>query len=64
MEKTMFLVLIFVLASFLVSFYFYPLMPDMMASHWNINNVADGYMQKAVVLFLMPFVTEGMPTCR
>lgn len=43
-----------ILASFLLAFFFYPQMPSMMASHWNINGEVDGYMSKALALFLMP----------
>jgi len=37
--------------------YFYPTpLPNMMASHWNINGEVDGYVSKFWGLFLMPFL--------
>jgi uncharacterized membrane protein len=37
--------------------YFYPTpLPNMMASHWNINGEVDGYMSKFWGLFLMPIL--------
>jgi uncharacterized membrane protein len=40
--------------SFGAAIYFYPQMPEMMASHWNAAGEVDGYMPKALALFLMP----------
>ena len=34
--------------------------PEQMASHWNINDEADGYMTKFWGVFLTPLVTLGM----
>ncbi|MBU5687971.1 MAG: DUF1648 domain-containing protein [Candidatus Aenigmarchaeota archaeon] len=48
------LIIIFVITSFIISLYFYPQMPDMMASHWNIEGNVDGYMKKQFALFLFP----------
>ncbi len=45
-----------ILLSFILSIYFYPMMPEMMASHWNAQGNVDGYMPKFWGLFLMPFV--------
>ncbi|MEM5777372.1 MAG: DUF1648 domain-containing protein [Candidatus Aenigmatarchaeota archaeon] len=50
------LIVIFVITSFVIAFYFYPQMPDMMASHWNIKGDVDGYMKKQFALFLFPFL--------
>lgn len=44
---------------FLIGIYFYPQMPEQMASHWNIREV-DGYLPKFWVLFLTPFISVGM----
>jgi len=35
-------------------------LPDQMASHWNVNDQADGYMSKNWGVFLMPLVTTGI----
>lgn len=45
------------LLSFAVAIYFYPLMPDTMASHWNVDGQVDGYMDKAWGLFMMPMIS-------
>ncbi|MGE5328950.1 MAG: SdpI family protein [Deltaproteobacteria bacterium] len=49
-----------VLISFMAAFYFYNIMPERLASHWNIRGEADGYMSKFWGLFLMPFISLGM----
>jgi len=56
MNKTKIFILFLVLASFGLAFYFYPFMPDQMASHWNINGEVDGYMSKLWGLFLIPIM--------
>jgi len=52
-------VIIFVLISlfFIVASYFYPQMPERMASHWNSQGQVDGYMSKFWGLFLMPIIS-------
>ena len=49
--------LVIILISFIISLYFYPRMPEFMASHWNIRGEVDGYMQKSWGLFLMPVIS-------
>jgi len=56
MNKSKIFILLSVLASFALGFYFYPFMPDQMASHWNINGEVDGYMSKTMGLFFMPIL--------
>ena len=46
-----------VLLSFAIAAYFYPMMPDQIASHWNINGQVDGYVDKLWALFLMPSIS-------
>ncbi len=53
-------VLILVAVSFLASAYFYPLMPEQMASHWNARGEVDGYMPRFWGTFLMPLVALGL----
>jgi len=53
MKKLIFFI---VIISFLVGLYFYPQLPDQMASHWNIKGEGDGYMTKFWGTFLMPFM--------
>lgn len=49
-----------VLVQFLIGVYFYPVMPEQMAIHWNIRGVADGYSSKVWGLFLLPFISIGL----
>jgi len=46
-----------IILSFVIAIYFYPQMPDEMASHWNAEGEVDGYMSKFWGLFLMPLVS-------
>lgn len=48
-----------VAAGFIISAVFYPKMPAIMASHWNAGGQVDGYMNKSVVMFLMPAIMAG-----
>jgi len=49
-----------ILLSFVLSIYFYPQMPERIASHWNAKGQVDGYMTKFWGMFLMPFVLVGI----
>lgn len=49
-----------ILVSFIISIYFYPHMPEKIASHWNAQGQVDGYMSKFWGLFLIPFVLVGL----
>lgn len=51
---------IIVLTQFLVGIYFYPQMPDQMATHWNISGVVDGYSSKVLGLFVLPLISIGL----
>lgn len=57
MKKINIFILLIILTSFVMGFYFYPQMPDKMASHWNIKGDVDGYMPKTWALFLMPVLS-------
>ncbi len=46
-----------VLLSFAIAIYFYPLLPEKVASHWNALGEVDGYMSKFWGLFLMPVIS-------
>ncbi|MDD5098269.1 MAG: DUF1648 domain-containing protein [Candidatus Pacebacteria bacterium] len=56
MKKTQIIVLIILAISIMVSLYLYPIMPENMASHWNIYGDADGYMSKFWGVFLFPIL--------
>ncbi len=45
-----------IIASFAVSLYYYPHLPERIASHWNAKGQVDGYMSKEAGAFIMPVV--------
>lgn len=60
MKKGKFGILIIIVFSFLFTLYFYPQLPEKMASHWNFKGEVDGYMSKFWGAFLMPFISIGL----
>ena len=58
MKKTLIASLIIILASFLTSLYFYPQLPERLASHWNAQGEVDGYISRFWGLFLMPIISS------
>ncbi|RLE41585.1 hypothetical protein DRJ19_05640 [Candidatus Woesearchaeota archaeon] len=60
MRKSTIAVLGMILFSFVIGIYFYPQMPEKMASHWNAQGQVDGYMPKFWGLFLIPFILVGL----
>ncbi|MEK6864182.1 MAG: DUF1648 domain-containing protein, partial [Nanoarchaeota archaeon] len=60
MGKRQWLVLAIILSSFAIGLYFYPWMPERIASHWNAAGEVNGYMPKLWGLFLMPFISVAM----
>ena len=60
MRKAIILALLVVLIQFLVATYYYPQMPEQIASHWSIEGVADGYFSKFWGLFLVPIISVGL----
>ncbi|KPJ72559.1 hypothetical protein AMJ48_03120 [Parcubacteria bacterium DG_74_1] len=46
MGKKRIIIIGIIILSFFVSAYFYPQMPDRVASHWNTQGEVDGYMSK------------------
>ena len=54
------IVLTIILVSFAIGIYFYPQMPDKMASHWSAAGEVNGYLPKFWGLFLMPLVSFGL----
>jgi uncharacterized membrane protein len=49
-----------VLATFLISAYFYPILPDEVASHWDASGNVNGYMPKFWGLFMVPLISGGI----
>ncbi|MDD5145698.1 MAG: DUF1648 domain-containing protein [Candidatus Pacebacteria bacterium] len=60
MRKSELAAILIILISFVVGIYFYPKMPQEMASHWNSQGKVDGYTSKFWGLFLMPIISAGM----
>ena len=60
MRTSTFVSLGVILLSFLIGLYFYPQMPETVASHWNARGEADGYMPKFWGLFLLPLISLGL----
>lgn len=57
-SRVVILAMIFV--SFFIAFYFYPQMPEKIASHWNARGEVNGYMGKFWGLFLMPIISAAL----
>ncbi|HON83334.1 MAG TPA: DUF1648 domain-containing protein [Caldisericia bacterium] len=55
-RKSEIMIFVFILLCFIIGIYFYPQMPDKIASHWNAQGEVDGYMPKAEGLFTMPIM--------
>jgi uncharacterized membrane protein len=49
-----------IIVLFAAAFYFYPSMPERMASHWNAQGQVNGYAGKAFALFVIPAVVLVM----
>jgi uncharacterized membrane protein len=49
--------LIFILLSFAVAIYFYPILPNQLATHWGTNGQVNGYSSKMFGLFFMPVLS-------
>lgn len=60
MRKSEIITILIILLSFVIGIYFYPQMPEKMASHWNIRGEVDGYIAKFWGLFLMPIISLGL----
>ncbi|MEM7825742.1 MAG: SdpI family protein [Candidatus Aenigmatarchaeota archaeon] len=57
MRKSEKIALAIVIFSFVLAFYLYPQMPEIMASHWNLEGKVDVYTSKFNTLFLMPAIS-------
>lgn len=57
MQKNQLISVIIILFSFAIGFYFYPQMPEPMASHWDITGEVNGYMSRCWGLFFMPVLS-------
>lgn len=52
--------LLIVLLSFAIGAYYYPEMPETVASHWGANGEVNGYMSRFWGVFLMPMISVGL----
>jgi uncharacterized membrane protein len=60
MKKSELILFGLVLLSFAVGTYFFPQMPEKIASHWNAEGQVNGHMSKFWGLFLMPIISAGL----
>jgi len=60
MRKSEIIILGILLLSLIINIYFYPQMPEKMASHWNAQGQVDDYMSKFWGLFLIPIILIGL----
>lgn len=56
-QKSYLAVLIIIAVSFIEAIYLYPMMPDVMAGHWDYRGEVDGNISKFWGLFLMPIIS-------
>jgi uncharacterized membrane protein len=59
-RTTTILVLLMILGATVAGLLLWNQLADPMASHWNINDQADGYMSRTWGVFMMPLITLGM----
>ena len=50
------IILLLVVVSFGVGIYYYDMLPDPMASHWDGEGNVNGYMEKTLAVFLIPVI--------
>ena len=60
MRKSELIIFGIIILSFAISVYYYPQMPEKVASHWNAEGQVNGYMSKFWGLFLMPIISVGL----
>jgi uncharacterized membrane protein len=57
---TTILVLLMIFGATIAGLLLWTRLPELMASHWNINDQVDGYMSKFWGVFMVPLITLGM----
>lgn len=57
MKKIYYFTIAMLLLSFASAIYFYPILPEKIASHWDINGDANGYMDKGTGIFFIPMLS-------
>ena len=48
--------ILLLLAAFAISFYYYPMLPDKIPTHWNFKGEIDGYSGKTAGAYMMPIM--------
>jgi uncharacterized membrane protein len=59
-HKSEIVVPLMILASFVLGIYVYPLLPEMVASHWGADGEVNGYMPKFWGVFLLPMISVAV----
>lgn len=59
-RNTIIVSLIVILAATIVSVVVYPQLPEMAASHWDVNGQVNGYLPRFWAAFLMPLMSIGL----
>lgn len=59
-RNTTIIVLLLIAAATLAGLLLWDRLPNMMASHWNVNDQVDGYMPKVWGVFMVPLIALGM----
>lgn len=54
------LLILLILASFGLAFYFYPMLPDRVPSHWNLQGEIDGYSSRFFGAFGLPLLNAAL----
>lgn len=60
MRKSEILIVGIALLSFVIGIYYYPQMPERMASHWNAKGQVDDYLSRFWGVFLIPVTLIGL----
>ena len=60
MKKSTLAIIGIIILSFILSIYFYPRVPEQMATHWDEKGEVNGYMSKFWGLFFMPIIMAGL----
>lgn len=59
-NKGLFVMLLIIIICIGLGIFYYPALPDTVATHWNADNQADGYSGKFIGVFLMPMIMTGL----
>ena len=60
MRASEIIILVLIILFFVIGTYYYPGMPEQMASHWNASGEVNGYMSRFWGVFLLPIIFLGV----